>query len=238
MPKANDSWTVLPHDPIEKLTPNLWRVQGDLPGMPLKRVMTIVRREDGTLVIHNAMALEDAAMKEIDAWGEVAFLLVPNGWHRLDAKVFAARYPNAKVLCPRGSRKKVSEVLPPNGSYEDFPADGVVSLETLDGTAAMEGAMTVKGAGGTTIVLNDAVFNMPHLSGAQGWVLKNITQSSGGPRVSRVAKLFMIKDKASFAAHLERLAAVPDLQRVVVSHHDTISDDPAGTLRRVASTLR
>jgi hypothetical protein len=238
MAKANETWTVLPHDPIEKLGASLWRVQGDLPGMPMKRVMTIVKRADGTLVIHNAMALEEGAMKEIDAWGEVAFLLVPNGWHRLDAKVFAARYPRAKVLCPRGSRKKVAEVVEPAGSYDDFPADDVVSLETLDGTAAMEGVMTVKSEGDTTLVLNDAVFNMPHLSGVQGWVLKHITQSSGGPRVSRVAKLFMVKDKAGFAAHLERLAATPDLKRVIVAHHQTITADPAGTLRGVAASLR
>ena len=237
MAKANDVWTVLPHDPIQKLGGNLWRVQGDLPGMPMKRVMTIAKRGDGTLVIHNAMALEDAAMQAIDAWGKVAFLLVPNGWHRLDAKVFAERYPQAKVLCPSGSRKKVAEVVSPAGSYEDFPAEEAVSLETLDGTGEMEGVMTVRDGGETTLVLNDAVFNMPHLPGAQGWVLKHITQSSGGPRVSRIARLFMVKDKARFAAHLERLAALPDLRRVIVSHHETIVDDPAGTLRAIAAGL-
>ena len=48
MPKAFDDWQVHAHRPIEKLTENLWRVEGDVPGMPLKRVMTVGKRSDGT----------------------------------------------------------------------------------------------------------------------------------------------------------------------------------------------
>jgi hypothetical protein len=90
--------------------------------------------------------------------------------------------------------------------------------------------------GGVSLVFADAVFNMPHLPGFHGFVLRHITGSSGGPRVSRVARLLLIKDKAAFAAHLERLAT-PDLQRVIVAHHQTISDDPAATVRRIAASV-
>jgi len=85
MVKANTSWVVLPHQPIDKLEPNLWRVQGTLRGMALKRVMTLIRLEDGRVVIHSAIPLEEQAMAEIEAWGNPAVLVVPNGWHRLDA---------------------------------------------------------------------------------------------------------------------------------------------------------
>lgn len=236
---ANDAttWKVLPHRPIEKLTENLWRVEGDLEGMPLKRVMTIAKRADGGLVVHNAIALGEAEMREIDAWGKVSFVLVPNGYHRIDAPRFAARYPDAKVLAPSGSRKKVAEVVRVDGTYEDFPGDDAVSLETLHGVAEAEGAMFVRSESGVTLVLNDAVFNMPHVSGFSGFVFKHVTKSSGGPRVSRIARLFLIKDKAALRAHLERLASTKDLQRVIVSHHETITEDPPGKLRAVAATL-
>jgi hypothetical protein len=65
--------------------------------------------------------------------------------------------------------------------------------------------------------------------------LRRITWSTGDPRVSRIMRLFMISDKAAFRAHLERLAALPDLRRIVVSHHLVIERDPAGTLRAVAA---
>src|SRR5512143_2829371 len=87
MPKAYDTWTVLPHRPIEKLEPNLWRVEGNLPSAGT-RVMTIVKLASGGLVIHNAIALEEDAMKELEAFGDPEILIVPNGFHRLDAKVY------------------------------------------------------------------------------------------------------------------------------------------------------
>jgi hypothetical protein len=49
--------------------------------------------------------------------------------------------------------------------------------------------------------------------------------------------LFVVKNKRAFATHLQRLAT-PELRRVIVAHHQIIVDDPAGTLRRVAASMR
>lgn len=235
--KAYTEWTVLGHGPIERLSERLWRVEGTLPSMPLARVMTIARRADGGLVVHNAIAVDDATIAEIEAWGPVAAIVVPNAYHRLDARVFHERYPKARVVCPRGARAKVEQVVPVTGSYEDEPADTAVTLETLDGTAGAEGVLIVRDAGGTSLVFNDIVFNMPHLTGVHGFVLRRITGSSGGPRVSRIARWFIVKDRAALRAHLERLAGLPDLRRICVSHHETIDRDAAKVLREVAATL-
>lgn len=48
---------------------------------------------------------------------------------------------------------------------------------------------------------------------------------------------FVISDAKAFRTHLERLADLPRFERIVVSHHVTIDQDPAGTLRAVAATL-
>lgn len=234
--KVNDAWTVLGHRPIEKLESNLWRVEGDLPGMPLKRVMTVARLGDGRLVVHNPMALDDAAMKELDAFGAVAFVVVPNRMHRLDARPFAARYPDARVLAPSGSRAKVAEVVAVAGTYADFPADAGVALAELDGLSGFEGVMTVRSGARATLVFNDTIFNMPHVTGLQGFVLRHVTQSTGGPRVSRFERMFFVKSRPALRAHLERLAT-PDLARIIVSHHETITDRPAETLRAIAASL-
>ncbi|HEU4403846.1 MAG TPA: hypothetical protein VFS43_00925 [Polyangiaceae bacterium] len=237
MAKAHDTWKVLPHAPVEKLEDNLWRVQGRLENMPLLRVMTLARLGDGRLVVHNAMALGEAEMKAIEAWGEPALLLVPNGYHRLDAPAFKRRYPGIKVFCPRGSRKKVEEVVAVDGDYDAFPADGSVRLEHLDGTREAEGVMLVRSGDAATLVLNDAVFNMPHGEGLTGFIFRHVTQSTGGPRVSRVVRMLVIKDRAAFRAHLARLADTPNLRRVIVSHHRTIDERPAEALREVAATV-
>ncbi|MDP9150158.1 MAG: DUF4336 domain-containing protein [Myxococcota bacterium] len=234
---SHETWTVLQHGPIEQLEDNLWRVEGSLPNMPLKRVMTVARLASGDLLIHNPVALDGRAMAAVDALGRAAFLLVPNGWHRLDLHPFRTRYPAAVVLAPPGAREKVAAVDPSVRDLTALPPDSGVTLEVLEGTKGLEAVMTVRANGGVSVVLADAVFNMPHLPGFQGFVLRAITGSSGGPRTSRVARLLLIKDKSAFAAHLERLAT-PDLRRVIVSHHETITHDPAGTLRQIAASLR
>jgi hypothetical protein len=237
MAKTKSVWKVLPHRPLQKLSENLWHLEGDLEGMPLKRVMTVARRGDGGLVLHNCIALADHEMAQLEAQGPIRYLVVPNGYHRLDISVFKDRYPQAKVLCPRGARDKVAEVVAVDGTYEDFPPDDAVTLTTLEGTAAREGVMLVRSADGATAVFNDVLFNMPHLGGMQGFVLKHVTQSSGGLRISRISRLFLIKDRKALAEHLCRLADTPQLRRIIVAHHEIYTGDAGAALRGVAATL-
>jgi hypothetical protein len=231
------TWTELPHGPIEQLEDNLWRVEGSLPNGPLRRVMSIARLISGDLVVHSAIALGSRGMSEIDALGRVAFIVVPNGRHRLDLRAYRTRYPMARVLAPSGSREGVSAVAPSVADITELPPDPNVRLDVLDGTNGAEAVMTVQAHGGTSVVLADAIFNMPHARGFPGFVLRYVTGSSGGPRVSRVARLLLIKNKVAFAEHLERLAALPP-KRVIVAHHETIDDNPAAALRRLAASLR
>lgn len=237
MAKFHTSWRVLPHRPLAQLSERVWRLEGDLEGMPLKRVMTIVRRADGGLVVHNAIAADDAAMAELGALGEVRAIVVPNAFHRLDARLFHDRFPAAQVVCPAGARGKVGEVVPVTASYDEVASDGVIELQSLEGTRAREGAVIVRDADGVTVVLNDVVFNMPHQPGGQGFVLRHVTGSTGGPKITRIARWFLISDGRALRGHLERLAALPGLRRVIVSHHEPIERDPGGVLAAVAATL-
>jgi hypothetical protein len=237
MAKVHTDWRVLDHGPIERNEDNLWTVTGSLPGMSLKRVMTLIRLEDGRVLVHSAIALDEAAMGEIEAWGRPAVLLVPNAYHRLDAPAYLSRYPGLEVYCPKGARAQVEKVVKVDGDYGDVPDDPTVSLEHLDGVRFAEGVVVVRSGARATLVVNDAVFNIPHGSGLPGFIFRYITGSTGGPRVSRLFRIFAVNDKRALAGHLRRLADTPDLCRVIVSHHRPITDRPAETLRAVADRL-
>ncbi len=237
MPKAHSEWTVLPHSPIEKLEENVWCVKGTLPGMDLPRVMTLVRLEDGRVVVHGAIALDEASMADIEGWGKPAILLVPNSFHRLDAPAFVARYPEMRVLCPQGGRSKIEEVVRVDGTLDEFEGGSTVKVEYLEGVAKAEGVLTVRSRAGTTLVFNDAVFNLPHGKGLGGFIFRYVTASTGGPRVTRLFRFFAVKDRSALASHLEKLADTPDLIRIVVSHGQAITERPAEILRHVAATL-
>jgi hypothetical protein len=233
MPKAFDTWQVFPHRPIEKLEPNLWRVEGDLPGSNGTRVMTLARLRDGTLVVHNGIALEPELMAEIEGFGKPAFIMVPNGFHRLDSKIFKDRYPSAKVVCPAGAKKKVSEVVKVDLTCAEMPKDDDVSFAYWDGTAEREAIMIVKSPGKTTLVINDILANIRKLSGLWGFLMA----PTGRTSVPRLMRWMMIKDKKALGAQLERLAAEPQLARIIVSHGAMITDQAGEALRGAVATL-
>jgi hypothetical protein len=231
----HSDWTVMPHGPIERLTDNLWRVRGELGRMPIGRVMTLARRADGTVVIHNAIALEEPLMAEIEAWGRPSAILVPSRFHRLDAPAFAARYPDARVYCPARARAKVAQVVRVDGDYADFPPDRDVSLGHLDGTRDREGVLEVRSADGTTAVVNDILFNLPRLGGPLGLALR-VDGAVGRLRVPRSSRLLLVASRSALRAHLEQLAR-PDLRRVIVSHGDVVSEESAAALCSAAAEL-
>jgi hypothetical protein len=208
------------------LAENLWWIQGTLPNMSLKRAMTVARvgaagSPNAALVIHNAIALDSQAMRELEAWGTPTFLLVPNGYHRLDAPAYTQRYPTLKVFAPRGSATKVREVVHLDGTYADFPRDNTVEtvqLRSLQGVGEAEGAMLVRSPDGQTVILNDIVFNMDRPRDVFGFLFTAVMGSAPGPRISRLARFALVKDKTALKRELAELAALPQLQRLVVSH--------------------
>jgi hypothetical protein len=239
MAKVHTAWNVLEHGPLEQLADNLWRVEGAVPGMSLRRTMTVVRRADGTLLLHSPIALEQPAQQQLEALGTIAVMVVPNAGHRLDAPAYKARYPNVVTFCPRGGRAKIAEVVTVDGTYDDYADDGVVRFENLDGVDAGEGAMIVRSADGVSIVLNDVVMNMDTKKDILGYVFTTLLGSAPGPRVSRLARLVYVKDQPALRRHLERLADTPHLQRLIVSHEKVASGaDAAAALREAATYLK
>jgi hypothetical protein len=209
MAKCFDTWTVLPHGPLEKLSENLWRVEGSMNDGKIKRVMTIARMKDGRLVIHNAIALEPELQAEIEAFGTPAVIVVPNGFHRQDAKIYKDRYPSANVYAPTKAVKKVAQIVPVAGDYDAAPKDDTVRL-----------------------VFNDAICHIPKVGGFVGFFMAPTGQIS----VPRFSRWLLVKDKGAFTRHVNSWAK-PDLKRVIVSHGPMVTDRAADTLKAVTAAL-
>ncbi len=237
-PAPARDWAVLPHDPIQELSENLWRVEGELPHFSMRRVMSVVRLADNRLLIHSAIAMNEPAMARLEAWGEPAVMLIPHIRHRMDAARYKQRYPGLRVYAPPGVLKKAREVVTVDGTYAEAPLDASASLELLDGTGAAEGALLVRSSDGTSVVLTEVVFDLEPPKNALLRAVVNLTGFGPGPRVTPVVKLEMVKNKRELAAHLERLAGIPDLVRLIVGH-SRMSSGPAAAqgLRQAAAGL-
>jgi hypothetical protein len=236
--KEAPPWRVLPNQPLEKLEDNLWEVEGSLPGMPLNRRMTLVRLQDGSIVVHNAICLKEDEQLEIERWGKIRYIVVPSGFHRMDAPRYAARYPDAKVLCPDAAKAKASKVVRVDGNLSEIPKDPGLTVETLDGESIQEAVLVARhGSGRTSLVFNDTLMNLPRYPGFMGWLYRAMG-SGGAPKVTPLMKVFAVKDRAALRAHLERLAALPGLARAIPGHGDVVEGEATPEIMRgVAAAL-
>lgn len=228
-------WTVANNGPLRKLDENLWIVRGETPGLalPLLRTMVVAKRARGDLVVHSAICVDDATRAEIEGWGEPSVLVVPNGWHKIDARAFKTRYPAMMVACPRAVRAEVEKVVAVDVVTEGLPRDEAVRLEVLDGLEK-ESVLIATTGDRTSLVFGDTFIAVDHLPGFWGRLYRWVG-ASGGPRVHPFMK-WMAKKKL-LRSHLERLAALPGLTRLVPGHGEPIEEDAAGVLRRAIDAM-
>jgi hypothetical protein len=239
MAKPFEKWTVLPHGKLTRLDDNLLSVTGIMRMPPMGEVdrhMTVVRLKGDRLVIYSAIALDETEMSTIGRFGRPAYLIVPSDIHRMDAKVWKHRYPAMKVITPRGARKKVAEVVPVDATDVDFD-DPAVHFVTVPGTDDKEAALTVDAASGTTLILNDLVFNLANRPGVSGWLFKTLGMTGDVPHVPPVIRMRLVKDNGALRSQLETWSRLPNLERVVVSHGTIIANDAAHVLHRIAEDL-
>jgi hypothetical protein len=232
MAKCFTSWTVLPHEPIEKHAENLWSVSGNMPGGNQRR-MAVARRADGKLVIHNPIALNDDEMKELEAFGEPGYLIVPNAFHRMDSVIYKQRYPKLSVLCPQSARKRVSEVVEVAGNMDEMPKDSNVEVFHLRGMKEREGGIRVKGAGSSGLVFNDTLLNLQPKSFMADFFMAPISTLS----VPRFARWMLLKNGGELKEHLQELAGSAGLSHIVPGHGAVVAADAAAKLQEAAARL-
>src|SRR5207237_6771192 len=157
-----------------------------MPAGELSRRMCIARLGDGRLLLMNGVPLREEAMREVEAFGKPSFLLVPNGYHRLDIAAFKQRYPQLRVLAGEGSKKRVEEKVPVEGGWNEAPRDPDVSVESLCGTKVDEAVVSVRSGGRVSQCLfGDALPHIPPRPWS-GRLLLRLLGLGGRPRSPRL----------------------------------------------------
>jgi|SRR5215207_1226408 len=238
MTKPMKEWTVLPHGQLTQVDEGLLTVVGELkiPLGDFTRRMTVVRLDDDRLVIFSAIALEEPEMRQLEAYGDPAFLIVPNDLHRIDAQIWKDRYPDLIVVAPPGARQKVSEVVSVDTDSVDFKDSSVRYLNVL-GTEGSEAALIVRRRTGTTLVVNDLIWNVPNQPGIGGWLFHAMGLSGDQPLIPFVVKLHSIRDRAAVRHQLQEWSRLNGLHRIIVSHGDIIGSEAPIVLRELANGL-
>lgn len=238
MAKPFTEWTVLPHGQLARVEDDILTVTGEL-RMPLgstSRRMTVVRCFDGSLIIYSAIALEEPEMMALEAFGKPTWLIVPSDRHRMDARIWKDRYLELTVVAPEGARAKVEEVVPVDATTIEFP-DRQITFVTVPGTDGHEAALEVRTPAGTTLVLNELIFNLDDRPGLGGWLFHAMHMTGPAPQIPTPIRMLDIKQKPALRTQLEAWSHIADLRRVIVSHGKIIDVAPNAVLAQLAAEL-
>jgi hypothetical protein len=175
-------------------------------------------------------------MREVEDLGTLSFMIVPNGFHRLDARIWKQRYPDMKVICPPGAKGRVEQAVAVDAT-SNILADTAVEFAIVPGMGEAEGALVVRRAGRVTLVLNDVISNVRHPKGLGANIMARLFGFGvKRPAMAREVRWLFVKDKRALARHLREWSELPGLRRLIPSHGDII-DQPGPVLRRIADSL-
>jgi hypothetical protein len=72
-------------------------------GVRLRARTSVIRLDDGRLLVHSPAPPSDGWVKQIAELGEVSWLVVPNCFHHLGTPAAATAFPGAKILAPKSA---------------------------------------------------------------------------------------------------------------------------------------
>lgn len=130
-----DAREALPHGPLTRLSDSLWRLDGSLSRVTLRRAMTVARLRGGGLVLHRAVAVDEPTPAQVLQLGPLRALPVPAGTTERTRSRPSTRSPRS--ACPRRAARAVGSSrwsrvrAPPTTSR----GTGDARLERLAGTA-------------------------------------------------------------------------------------------------------
>jgi len=93
----------------EYVSGNIWLLEYPVRfgGMDLFGRTTIIRLENGDLIVHDPCTIDDPTKAKIDEIGIVKYIIAPGSYHHLFVADFQKKYPNAETfLCPGLERKR------------------------------------------------------------------------------------------------------------------------------------
>ncbi|WP_017303494.1 hypothetical protein [Spirulina subsalsa] len=231
---------VFPHSEIQKLAPNLWHVTGVLGFTP--REMVIYRLPDGELLIHSAIALNEAGMAALESLGTPTLMIVPNRIHRLDAAVYKQRYPQLQVITPQVAKPYVEEIVAVDGIAEEIlPPLGIICHHP-EGIRPQELVFELPLSTGKALIFTDILFNLTE-SYLQQYVpdrqfILHWLGAAGYFGITALGKRVFLTDQPTYQQWLLTLAdCIPSLQIISVAHGEPITENCSQRLREAAARL-
>lgn len=198
-------------------------------GVRLRARSTVVRLEDGALLVHSPPEPTEAFCAALRALGELRWIVVPNCFHHLGAPATAARFASAKVVGPPSAPAHNAKLQLHLGLTDDAFLGAVKELEAipLEGCPFLDETVFFHRPTGSLIGADLVLSAGPR----DHWTWRWAARLTGCYENVRPPPDVRKKTKPSEAAarSIDRMAALP-LKRLLVAHADTIEERPSEQL--------
>jgi hypothetical protein len=197
-------------------------------GLPLGRRCAIARNAHGELVVFSPLEGSAPNLESMRRLGKVAAFVVPSRLHDRYFDGYFSHFPGAKFLGSsavraENSRWPLVEITPEHPQLDGF------RFTTLAGMPRVQEQVFLHESTGT-LLLADALFNIPEVPNGLGGMLMKLAGIGGEPRPSRLFQK-LVKDRQAFAASLREVLSW-NFDRIVPGHGDVIERSGKEVIRR------
>jgi hypothetical protein len=186
---------------------------------------------DGKLWVHSPAEPTEEVCRELEELGEVAWIVVPNRFHHLNAPAMKLKYPDAKIMGPKAARERNSEVVLDQqldspqivsslAEFQLLPLAGVPFLEET--VFFHQPSQTLIGA---DLMMNGCAKD--HFTWR--WVARLFGQY-GSYKVPPDVRM-RTRPNSVLKESLDRLASLP-IKKILVAHSDPITESPVEQLKQ------
>ncbi len=198
-------------------------------GIRLRARTSVVRLDDGRLLVHSPAPPSEGWLEQVASLGEVSWLVVPNRFHHLGTPAAAAAFPDARVLAPRSAAASNPELRIDMEIREPTFTDAVpeLALVPLDGVPFLDETLLYHRPTETLLGADVVLRADEH----DHWSWRFAARATGCFKRVRVPPDVrkQVADKAAASRSLQALAPLP-IRRLVVAHGKVIEEAPLAQL--------
>lgn len=205
-------------------------------GLELGVRMTVIKNEEGELLIHSPIHLEAEEHSVLSDLGKVKAIVAPNHLHHLFIQDFLVCHPQLELYLAKGLKKKRPDLEFGKDLYElsSIPSFPQITCLTLSAHRFLQETILFDNDT-KTLILTDVI----QYHQGEGRFYAGIAAQCLGVYHQHAVPLdyrLMIKDKKLYQAHIQEILTW-DFERVILSHGPIMEKDAKKTFSDCFSFL-
>ncbi|UZE47341.1 DUF4336 domain-containing protein [Rhodopseudomonas sp. P2A-2r] len=227
---------------LEKLGDEIWTAEGSdvvaMLGFHYPTRMAVIRLAGSELFVWSPIAPTDGLRAEVEALGNVGYLIAPNALHHLFIADWKRSYPDARIYAAPGLREKRRDIAF-DGELGDTSVpewSGDIEHVVVKGNAITSEAVFFHRTN-RTVIFTDLIQQLPAnwFSGWRAVVAKWDLMLGPEPSVPRKFRA-AFTDRRAARASVERILAWP-AEKVLMAHGTPVNANGQAFLRRAFGWL-